>query len=480
MKKELKKQEFSLFPEYQKKETDKFMKDDLNLAKYPLCLFSNKEKKTSVTFYPAPGVEWKIIANKEAGSCIPLGRHLDYLYAMLYLLAESTQFKFNDNTIYFTFQNLMLTAGKKPNKEEFITANEAIINYKWLGIKSTLFKFWDEKEIKSINEATSIIQSYTIIGGIKKGKKKKIEDDPNGYCKVVFSDYIVNNLQSLEMSKKLNFSFMLRLSTPMCRRYFRLLDAWKDEEAISAGNITVLERDIREVAAQIPISDCVNPSVIRRRIDPLHKKLIELNYLRDVKYEKINGSTKVFWYFSEYSVDQILAFEELRKRGVSEVAAKNIALKENIDKIMDCIRYFDIQKEEKKKKENKDIHAGYIISILQDTDYELIRRTIYEHDKKEEIRRRETAFIKEQKATMMYEHHMEARIEEALKKLSEKELAALKKEAETRIQNIGGSFKKEAYNMSLKVEMKDIIREMLNIPSFEEWYKQNSSENQPY
>lgn len=467
-------QDYSLFPEYQKKKTDKFMRDELNLAKYPLCLFSNKEKKTSVTFYPAPGVQWMIIANKEAGSDIPLGRHLDYLYAMLYLLAESTQYKFDDNTIYFTFHNLIITAGKIPNKEEFRTAMEALINYKWLGIKSTLFKFWDEKEIKSVNEAISIIQSYTIIGGLKRGKKKKVEDDPNGYCKVVFSDYIVKNLQSMEMSKKLNFSFLLRLNTPMCRRYFRLLDAWKEEEGISGRNITVLEREIREVATQIPISDTVNPSVIRRRIDPLHKRLMELNYLKDVKYEKTNGVTKVFWYFSEYTVDQILAYDELCKRGVSELAAKNIVLKENIERVMDCIRYYDIKKEDKKDK--KEIHPGYLISILQDPDHDLIKKTIYEHNQRAEVRRREADFIKEKEARMIYEQHVETKLRDAIKKLSKKEMDALKTEAEEMMIDTPKNIRKESYNISLKMAINEIMRERLKLPTFDEWYEKNTAQ----
>ena len=63
--------EYSLFPEAIKKSNDRFMREEIHLAKYPLCLFSNKEKKTVVIFYPIPGVEWKLMANKAAESEIP-------------------------------------------------------------------------------------------------------------------------------------------------------------------------------------------------------------------------------------------------------------------------------------------------------------------------------------------------------------------------------------------------------------------------
>ncbi len=80
-------QEFTLFPELaskEKKEVDKYIRDDLNFAKHPLCVFSPTEEKV-VTWKPTPDTTWQLISNPDAGSKLPSGRHLDYLYAMIYL-----------------------------------------------------------------------------------------------------------------------------------------------------------------------------------------------------------------------------------------------------------------------------------------------------------------------------------------------------------------------------------------------------------
>lgn len=464
--------EYSLFPEAVKKGNDKFMREEIHLAKYPLCLFSNKGKKTVVVFYPIPGVEWKLIANKEAESEIPIGRHLDYLYAMLYLLSEDTQYRFDRNTIYFTLNRLVLTAGKSPCKPEFDTAREAIKNYKWLGIKSTLFKVWEDEEPKTVERTISIIQDYTIIEANKKGRKSRFEEDPSGYCSVIFSDYIMKNLRSLQMSKRLNFSFMLKLGSPLARRYFRLIDAWKEEQAVDGKNITVLEKDIVEIATQIPIQDGTHDVYIKRRIDPVHDKLQELHYLRRSDYIKNGKSTKVLWFFSDFNAHEALAFNELSRRGVSEIASKNFILKDRIPaaKIMDCIRYYDIICEQKKR-ENRTIGPSYLVKVLNDTDYELVKKTIHQHDKREEARCRGEAFIREEEARLLYDNFCYRKIREEIDKLSEDEQSRLKEEATASAEEINKYKNSKTNKMSITIVMVEIMKRKINLPTFEEWYK---------
>jgi hypothetical protein len=468
--------EYSLFPDAIKKGNDKFMREEIHLAKYPLCLFSNKRKKTVVVFYPIPGVEWKLIANKEAESEIPIGRHLDYLYAMLYLLSEDTQYRFDRNTIYFTLNRLVLTAGKSPCKPEFDTARQAIKNYKWLGIKSTLFKVWENEEPKTVERTISIIQDYTIIEANKKGRKSRFEEDPSGYCSVIFSDYIMKNLRSLQMSKRLNFSFMLKLGSPLARRYFRLIDAWKEEEAVDGKNIAAMEKDIVEIAAQIPIQDGTHDVFIKRRIDPVHAKLQELHYLRRANYIKNGKSTKVLWVFSDFNAHEALAFNELSRRGVSEIASKNFILKDRIPvaKIMDCIRYYDIICEQKKK-ENRSIGPSYLVKVLNDTDYELVKKTIHEHDKREEARYREEAFMREEEARLLYDNLCYRKVREEIGKLSEDEQSRLKEEATASAGEINKYKNSKTNKMSITIVMVEIMKRKMNLPTFEEWYKNENN-----
>jgi len=117
----------SLFPDLTAKiENDRFMRDEIHLAKYPLCVFSKTKPDSIVTFRPRPEVEVALISNPEADSQIPRGRHLDYLYAMLYLLAERTHYTFNRNTILFYATEALNVANKLRNAEEYTALYEAI------------------------------------------------------------------------------------------------------------------------------------------------------------------------------------------------------------------------------------------------------------------------------------------------------------------------------------------------------------------
>ncbi len=467
----------SLFPDIMKgnKKDDKIIRDDYNLAKYPLCLFSKSCPENTLTFHPAPNTEWQLICNPEAGSRIPLGRHLDYLYAMLYLLAERTDYMFSDNTIYFTLNELVTIAGKQRNNEEYKTALEAINNYRWLGIRSSLFRTIEKGEMKYIKEASSIIQSYTLVGGMKKGRKKSLSEDRSGYVKVVFSDFIINNLRSVEMSKKLNFSFMMKLRSPLSRRYFRLIDAWKNEE-ISEGenNVLLMEKDVTYIARQLPLANYKYPSRIIQILDPIHKELKELQYLREWKYEKRNrasvNGTKVIWYFSDYNVEQALVYKELVSRGISDLAARNIVMKEDINNIFDCIRYYDIRKKDKEK----DISAGYLITVLKNTDRETVKKFLSEHDKKKEVRRKEEEYITENKMKMIYDQHVQSKVDERIKNMAEKEKKQLMKKAAEDMKD-KPYITKRSREISVDLAFRALVKEDLNLPSFKEWFDTNKN-----
>ena len=395
---------------------------------------------------------------------------------MLYLLSEDTQYRFDRNTIYFTLNRLVLTAGKSPCKPEYDIAREAIKNYKWLGIKSTLFRVWEDEEPKTVERTISIIQDYTIIEANKKGRKASFEEDPSGYCTVIFSDYIMKNLRRLQMSKRLNFTFMLKLGSPLARRYFRLIDAWKEEEAGDGKDITVMEKDIGEIATQIPIQDGSHDVYIKRRIDPIHEKLQSLHYLKRADYVKNGKSTKVLWFFSDFTAHETLAFNELTRRGVSETASRKFILKDRmpVEKVMDCIRYYDIICEQKKI-ENIAIGPSYLVKVLNDTDYKLVIMTIQEHKKVEEMRRREEAFIKEEEARLLYENFCYRRIRDEMSKLSEDEQFRLKQDATATAHTMDKYGAVDTNKTSISIAMVEIMKRRITLPTFREWYKDKNN-----
>jgi hypothetical protein len=204
--------------------------------------------------------------------------------------------------------------------------------------------------------------------------------------------------------------------------------------------------------------------------------LQELHYLKRANYIKNGKSTKVLWLFSDFDSHEALAFNELTRRGVSEIASKNFVLKDRmpIEKIMDCIRYYDIIYDQKKKV-NKTIGPSYLVKVLNDTDYELVRTTLDERNKMEEARRREENFIKEEEARLLYENFCYRKIQEEMSKLSEDERSRLKEEATSSAEKMNKFKTVETIKTSISIAMIEIVRRRINLPTFEDWYKDTSN-----
>jgi hypothetical protein len=459
----------SLFPDLTAKiENDRFMRDEIHLAKYPLCVFSKTKPDSIVTFRPRPDVEVALISNPEADSQIPRGRHLDYLYAMLYLLAERTHYTFNRNTILFYATEALNVANKLRNAEEYRTLYEAIHYYRWMGIKSTVLKTIFGNDVKQITDVVSIIQNYTIINGARKGRKKDYEVDPSGYYKVVFSDFIMDNLRSIEMSKKLNFSFMMKLSSPICKRYYRLLDVWKYEESVASHPQVRVEREISDIAWQLPLANHKDPSIIRRTIDPLHKELIDLKYLHNVEYVRRSGRMRVAFCFSEFTTEQAVIYTELMQRDVNETVARAVALNDDPYQVMEVIRYYDFKKKE------KNVNAAYLYSILKSPNWESIRKCLEEQDKREVASKAEKDSQRKNKMIMVYLQHIESKIDETLSALSEKEQKEIRKLAKTKVEG-QPRITARSYEISVDMAIREIIQAQMKIPHFDDWYISNKN-----
>ncbi len=384
------------------------------------------------------------------------------------MFGESTYYKFDTNTIYFSLNELVTAAGKKRTKEEYQTALDAINNYRWLGIKSSLLKTVQDGKEKFVNEAIGIIQHFTIVGGIKKGRKKSSDADQTGRVKVVFSDYTVNNLRSSELSIRLNFSFMMRLSSPLAKRYFRLLNALRSEREPHNEKIFVLDMDIKQIANLIPIKlmDYNDLWRFKRTVDPIHQEFRDMEFIRKWEYKRENSAVKVAWYFSEYSAEQAVVYMELLKRGVSQSAASKTALTKEPEEVMDYIRYFDIKKRE------KTCTPGFLVKIINNPDHDLIKTYLKDYGEKQKHVKREEAYLKEGNLQMMYQQDQDSSAENYLKKLNSEEKKEILRAANERVQN-RKYITKKSRDIAVDLEMKSIIAEKMRFPSFEEWRKRN-------
>ena len=468
-KKDIKKDDtgFSLFPDIipqSQTPKDKFIRDELNIAEFPFALFGKKRPKDPYKrLFPLDSnTSISVVGNKEEGVEIIYAGDLDYLYGLMDMLFEQTRYQ--DETIYFTVNQLIIKAGKAHNQEEYTRALRILKKLRWVIIKTTAFRTVDEKskEVKQITENLSILQNFTVIGGVlKRGRRQPLEESTHGYCKVEFSKFFLRNLQSEEMSTPLNLSFMMKLSTPLARRYFRMINSWKNREP-NASESCIISRDLRDIARRIPLSDSHNPSVIMRRLNPVHEELKALKFLSEVKYiPGHNGSYNVSYVFSKYSVEQACALFELTKRGISSVIAENVIAEQALDFIMDVIKYYDI------RSKTQNLQPGYIISTLRDATPESIKKFLDNHFQSERIEKEKARASERETLKMVYEQDVQQSLEEAFDALSEKDRSSLLDEADTQTPQYGS-----VRSRKLAVEATALLtlKTKMDIPSFEEWY----------
>lgn len=455
---------YSLFPDLKVKKAanERIIRDELNIAEYPIAILAKHTNKNKLTIKLDPNREWTLVGNKEVGG-LPCAHNLDYFYVLLDMLYEQTGFE--DKVIYFTIYELIRRAGKEPSKNEYRRAIESLEKYRWLIIRSKTFKVLDENEaeIKFLNEDISLIQHYSILGGLGKGRKKKIDESTDGYCMVIFSDYFISNLRSKELSKKLNFTFMMKLSTPLGRRYFRLIDMWKEITNME-DDLSFLEKDIFEIGKLLPLSDHKYVSTIQRYINPVHEELKKLNYLRDVNYVKKNGTTFVQYIFSPFNIEQTLAMDELIQNGIAPAVAQNFALNYDPHFILDVLRYAKI------KSKKQSIKPGYIVKTIQEGNHQTIKSFIDNYYEENRKKRRKSEYLAKEKALLFYNQYLDSEIDKMINELTDAEKEKLTKEVRT---NMAQFASEKTKNLAIEGAIRTYLKGKLVLPSFDEWNEQN-------
>lgn len=448
-------------------------RDELNLALMPLAYFPGKKSKKllyELTLPIGDGKEVRLISSK-AGGGIPEGNDLDYLYALIDLLYEQSNFK--DDTIYFLISELVAKADRIVSQIELQRALRAIRRYRFLVVQSNAFKIVDDSgKIKSITDDISYIQHFTIVGDeLRRGRRKYGDTSQDGKCMVVFSKYFMQNIISKEMSKPLNYALMRKLSNPKGKKLFRVIDAFRYLEGyIGEDHYELVSKDLFDVARRIPLSESEMKYIshIKRSIDPIHEELKQLSYISDYFYKEIDGRIQIVYVFSKFKTDQASAFNELVARGITAKAAEELALAYDPEKIFDCLKYCDYKKEEKK------ISAGYLRTIIVDSNHDTIRDFL---DKKRQEKKRDelkTEFKARDRMKMFYDLDIENRIGAAMEACTPSEKAALNERAAAELKKPGMPRLDDVHReLTIDSFMRKYIKDTLNIPSFEQWLEEN-------
>jgi hypothetical protein len=462
---------------------DKVLRDEFHLATLPLAHFPGKRSKKGseepiyeMTIPIDDRTSVKLISSK-AGGGIPEGHDLDYLYALIEILHEQTQFR--DDTIYFPVTYLIKKADRKVSQQEITRAIRAVRRYRHLAIQSTAMGFIDDDgKLKFSEEDISYIQHFSIVGDmLKKGRRPQSSGTSgtlDGYCNVVFSKYFMTNIISKELSKPLNYSLMMKISNPKGKKLFRMIDTYRHMEShVGQDNLEIVSKDILNLAKRIPLSprELSQISLIKRSIDPIHNELKNLSYLSDYFYKTVGNRIEVVYVFSRFTTNQASAYNELTLRGVTAKVAEDLILHRGIaaEKIMDVINYCDYRKDEKK------ITPGYIVTTIESSDHDWIKQFNSKKREEQKAEGLKDEFRLREKVKMFYELFIQNSIDAHWKALSKEQKDSINRNATDKYQ--ATSTYKHASQKTVDTAIEGIVRETirksLNLPTFEKWFEAN-------
>ena len=437
------------------------IRDAITFAEYPLAIFGSRQSTKGVyeaTLYrDGSGLE---ITVDGRGIEVFSGSDLDYFYGLASMLHD--EHRVCPRALLFLVEHWVERIGLSPSGPAYKKAYRFLEKARHVAI-SRSGPIVDEKgETRFIKEVfPPIVEHYAILGGfLRRGRKSSLDETKNGYCRVVFSVWAMNHLLREELSTPLNFNFMMKIPTPLGRRYFRLINCMRNREG--ADEIT---RHLPDIAARIPLVD-KNPSHIKRNLDPTHEKLIELNYLTDVEYGSDGRSPLITWRFSKFNTDQALAIQELMSRGVASKTAEELAGVRPAEFILDVVRLFNIR-----KKEGKVSTAGWIVETVKAAEPNYIKQCLERYmDSVKKTRPR--AGPRASTLRDFYDQEIAEKIAEAKKNLTSSEISGYEARAKEIVPANTRELGESAYRLSLESVFNRLIQEDLKVPSFEAWCDQ--------
>jgi hypothetical protein len=125
--------------------------------------------------------------------------------------------------------------------------------------------FWNHAQRRYVTEAFHLLDSYRLTHG---GSGRDLSE-------VTFSEFLFGSIQAGYV-KNLDVEFYFSLSTPLTRRYYRLLDKHRYRGR-------VYEVELRRLAHKLPLHDEYE-SQLKRRLDPVHREFIERGFLAAADY----------------------------------------------------------------------------------------------------------------------------------------------------------------------------------------------------
>ena len=253
-------------------------KDEMNLAEFPFALLAKRAgegRKTIEVLQEGRDAdgrpvrqEWLVTGSDRFG--LPLAADDEVYVALMKLLRDN---QFAERTVRFTVAQLLRVMHSTTSKRDYERVAASLYRLSGVLIRSKS-AFWDHAQRRYVTEAFHLLDGYRLAHG---GSGREPSE-------VTFSEFLFGSIQAGYV-KNLDVEFYFSLSTPLTRRYYRLLDKHRYR-----GH--VYEIGLRRLAHKLPLHDEYE-SQLKRRLDPVHREFIERGFLAAADYRPGAGGETI-------------------------------------------------------------------------------------------------------------------------------------------------------------------------------------------
>lgn len=322
----------------------RFTKDEMNFAELPLalpCHRAPKDKKairvTIATRDPQGRPiekEWQVTGDSLYG--LPLAVDEEVFLGLMHFLHRSD---FQERRVHFTQYSLFQRLGWGDGQWAYNRLQTSLDRLKGATIRSKE-AFWDHKGKCFVTKAFNLIDDYTL----SRRADSSGGDEPF-VSSVSFSEFVFESFRA-GFIKTLDLDMYLELASPIARKMFRLLDK-------KLYKSPVYEIDLMHLAQRVALTDTSFPSKIRQKFEGPHQELIDIGFLKSVRYLRKGGSTVLRYTMAAKSEwkpvrerVRVLPTEhplvrEMVARGITRDVAEALLKQHDEKRIADKLEVFD-------------------------------------------------------------------------------------------------------------------------------------------
>lgn len=379
-------------------------KDEMNFAELPLALPCHRAPKGKnairVTITTRDALsrpvekEWLVTGDSLYG--LPLATDEEVFLGLMHFLHRAG---FQDRRVHFAQYSLFQRLGWGDSQRSYDRLQASLDRLKGATIRSKE-AFWDHKGKCFVTKAFNVIDDYALYrrSGVSAGDEPFVSS-------VSFSEFVFDSFRA-GFIKTLDLDMYLELSSPIARKMFRMLD-----KKLYKG--PVYDIDLMHLAQRVALTDMSFPSQIRQKFEGAHQELINIGFLKSVRYLRKGGSTTVRYMMAAKSEWKPVRarvrllppaehplVREMAARGVTRDVAESLLKAHGEKAVADKLEVFDHLRSESSPMVAKN-PAGFLRASIE-KDYAppdgYVSRAERQRRKEEEVkvRRREHELAKAQ------------------------------------------------------------------------------------